>query len=164
MNALVRFLLSQSCRNFKNVSMGGPHIIFLSLIKRSYYGWLSRMTSSEGPFQLCLGPPNPKSTTECHSRFYKECRTGSSRRKNRNTSRFSAISISSFGFTPRLEQGRRCNYAAWSLFNHWAAFLWVLPARPASPIVPGAFCWSCGRTIVTEISLLGGEMSWYSRL
>jgi len=38
MNALVRFLLSQSCRNFKNVSMGGPHIIFLSLIKRSYYG------------------------------------------------------------------------------------------------------------------------------
>ena len=49
MNILLYFLLCQSCRSFRNVSLGGPHIPFLSLIRKSYHGWLSMMTSSEGP-------------------------------------------------------------------------------------------------------------------
>jgi len=39
-------LLCQSCRSLRNVSFG-DHI--LGLIKSAYHGWLSMMTSSEGP-------------------------------------------------------------------------------------------------------------------
>ena len=50
-------LLCQSCRSFRNISFGG-HI--LDLIKSGYHGWLSMMTSSEGPlFYSFLGPPQP---------------------------------------------------------------------------------------------------------
>jgi len=35
MNTLVHFLLRQSCRSLRNVSLGGPHIPFVILIKRS---------------------------------------------------------------------------------------------------------------------------------
>jgi len=60
----VHFLLSQSCRSLKNVSLVGPHIPFLGLIKRSYDGWLKMRASSEGPFfSLASSPPNPRSTT-----------------------------------------------------------------------------------------------------
>jgi len=63
MNTLLHFLLCQSCLSLRNVSLGGLHIPFLVLIKRSYHGWLIMMASSEGPvFQPCLGLPNPKST------------------------------------------------------------------------------------------------------
>jgi len=52
MNTLLHFLLCQSCRSLRNVSLGGLHFSFLGLIKRSYHGWLSMMTFSEGsPFQ-----------------------------------------------------------------------------------------------------------------
>ena len=38
--------------------------MYLRQIKSDYHGWLSTMTSSEGPsFLSCLGPPNPKPTT-----------------------------------------------------------------------------------------------------
>jgi len=63
MNTLLHFLLlCQSCRSLRNISLGG-HI--LGLIKSAYHGWLSMMTSSEGPpFYSCLGTPKPKPTTE----------------------------------------------------------------------------------------------------
>jgi len=42
----------------RNVSLVGR---ILSLIKSDYRGWLSMMTSSEGPlFNLASGTPNPK--------------------------------------------------------------------------------------------------------
>ena len=48
-------LLCQSCRSLRNVSFGGD---ILGLIKSAYHGWLSMMTSSEGP--LCsLASSNP---------------------------------------------------------------------------------------------------------
>ena len=56
MNTLLHFLSRQSCRSLGNVCLDGRHIPFLGLIKRSYHGWLSMMTSSDGPFQPCLGP------------------------------------------------------------------------------------------------------------
>ena len=48
-------LLCQSCRSLRNVSFGG-HI--LGLIKSAYHGWLSMMTSSEGPL-FSLTSPHP---------------------------------------------------------------------------------------------------------
>jgi len=64
MNTLVHFVLRQSavfsgnCRILRNVFLGGPHNPFLGLIKSSYRGWLSMMTSSEGPFStLSQDPP-----------------------------------------------------------------------------------------------------------
>jgi len=54
MNTLLHFLLllCQLCRSLRNVSLGGR---ILGLIKLSYHGWLSMMTSSDGPF-LVLPP------------------------------------------------------------------------------------------------------------
>jgi len=48
MNTLLHFLLllCQSCRSLRNVSLIG---YILGLIKSAYHGWLSMMTSSEGP-------------------------------------------------------------------------------------------------------------------
>ena len=67
-NTLLHFLLCQSCRSFRSASFGGLHIPFLGLIKRSYHGWLSMMTSSEDPiFSLASGPSTlcpPLSTCE----------------------------------------------------------------------------------------------------
>jgi len=57
MNTLLRFLslLCQSCRTLRNKFLGGR---ILGLIKSSHHGWLSMMTSSEGPFfSLASGPP-----------------------------------------------------------------------------------------------------------
>jgi len=46
-----------------NVSLGGRILV---LIKSDYHGWLSMMTSSEGPFLvLPRAPPNHKHTTGC---------------------------------------------------------------------------------------------------
>ena len=48
-------LLCQSCRSRRNVSFG-DHI--LGMIKSAYYGWMSMMTSSEGPlFSHVSVPP-----------------------------------------------------------------------------------------------------------
>ena len=50
MNTLLHcLLLCQSCRSLRNVglSFGGR---ILGLMKSAYHGWLSMMTSSEGPF------------------------------------------------------------------------------------------------------------------
>jgi len=50
-------LLCQSCRSLKNVCFGGR---ILGLIKSANHGWLSTMTTSEGPpFWSCLGPLQP---------------------------------------------------------------------------------------------------------
>jgi len=50
-------LLYQSCRSLRNVSFGG---YVLGLINSVYHGWLSMMTSSEGPFLvLPRAPPTP---------------------------------------------------------------------------------------------------------
>ena len=58
MNNLLHFLLlCQSCRSLRNagLSFGGR---ILGLMKSAYHGWLSMMTSSEGPlFSLVSGPP-----------------------------------------------------------------------------------------------------------
>jgi len=44
--------------SLRNVCLGGPHIFFLGLIKRSYHGLLSKMMSSDAPlFSLASGPP-----------------------------------------------------------------------------------------------------------
>jgi len=63
-NTLLHFLhLCQSCGSLRNVSFGGR---ILGLIKSAYYGWLSMMTSSEGPlFSFASGPSNLKPTTVC---------------------------------------------------------------------------------------------------
>jgi len=54
MNVLLLFLLCQLCRSIRNASFP-----FQGLIKRSYHGWLSMMTSSDDPpFQPCVGPPS----------------------------------------------------------------------------------------------------------
>jgi len=51
-------LLCQSCCSLRNVSLCGRRPI-LGLIKSSFPGWLSVMTSSEVPlFCLASGPPN----------------------------------------------------------------------------------------------------------
>jgi len=63
MNTFLHFLLCHSCRSLRNVSLCGPHIPFLRLIKRSYHGWLSMMRSTEDPLSALPHPPNPKSTT-----------------------------------------------------------------------------------------------------
>ena len=64
MNILLYFLLlCQSCRSLSNVSFGDR---VLGLIKCTYHGWLSMMTSSEGPlFVLPWAPPtlNPPSAS-----------------------------------------------------------------------------------------------------
>ena len=55
MNTLLHFLLCQSCRSLRNVSLAGLHIPFLGLIKRSYHGdwvWWSHPF-----FSLASGPP-----------------------------------------------------------------------------------------------------------
>jgi len=58
-------LLRLSCHSLRNISFSG---LILGLIKSAYHGWLSIMTSSEGPlFGLASGPPNPKPTTACMS-------------------------------------------------------------------------------------------------
>jgi len=44
-DTLLHRLLCRSCRSFRNVSLGGPHIPLLGLIKKSYHGWLNMMTS-----------------------------------------------------------------------------------------------------------------------
>jgi len=63
MNTLLHFLLCQLCRSLRNVCLGGLHIPFQGLIKRSYHGWLNMMTSSEVPlFSLASEPLNPKYT------------------------------------------------------------------------------------------------------
>jgi len=59
MNTLFHFRLCQSCRRLRSISLGGTHIPFLGLIERSYHGWLSMMTSSEGP--STRSPPLVKS-------------------------------------------------------------------------------------------------------
>jgi len=52
MNTPLHFLLlCQSCRSLRNVSYCGR---VLGLIKSAYHGWLSMMTSSEGPPFLVL--------------------------------------------------------------------------------------------------------------
>ena len=61
-------LLRQSCRSLRNVCFGGR---ILGLIKSANHGWLSMITSSEGPlFGLASGPPNLKPTTACTQCFY----------------------------------------------------------------------------------------------
>jgi len=69
MNTLVHFLLSQSYRSLKKVSLGGPHIPFLGLIKRSSYGWLNAVTSLEILFSALPRAPNLKSTTDSDGHF-----------------------------------------------------------------------------------------------
>jgi len=66
-NTILHFLLCQSCRNLRNISLGDPHIPLLGLIKKSYRGWLSMMTSSEGSFSASLPAPSTlsKCTTAC---------------------------------------------------------------------------------------------------
>jgi len=55
------FCYTQTCRSLRNICLGGR---ILGLIKSDYYGWLSMMTSSEGPlFGPASGLPNPKPTT-----------------------------------------------------------------------------------------------------
>jgi len=44
LNNLLHFLLSQSCRSLRNVSLVGPLIPFPGLVKKSYHGWLSLVT------------------------------------------------------------------------------------------------------------------------
>jgi len=64
LNTLLHFVLCQSCRSLRYISLGGSPIPFPGLIKRFYQGWLSMMTSSQGPlFSLASGSPNPKATT-----------------------------------------------------------------------------------------------------
>ena len=48
--------LCQSCHSLRNVSFGG-HI--LGLIKSAYHGWVTMMTSSEGPFLVLPRAPQP---------------------------------------------------------------------------------------------------------
>jgi len=43
----------------------GTHIPFPGLTKRPYHGWLSIMTSTEGPFFSLASHLNPNSTTDC---------------------------------------------------------------------------------------------------
>jgi len=50
MYTLLHFLLCQSYRSLRNVSLRDQHIPFLSLIKKSYHGWLSMTTLLEVPF------------------------------------------------------------------------------------------------------------------
>jgi len=53
MNTLLHFLLSQSCRSLRNVSLGGPHIYDQKFL----FGWLSLVTSSVHPLlNFALGP------------------------------------------------------------------------------------------------------------
>jgi len=57
MNTLLRsfLLLCQSCHSPRNVCFGG---FILGMIKSAHHGWLSIMTSPEGPFfGLASGPP-----------------------------------------------------------------------------------------------------------
>jgi len=57
MNTLLRFLLLlfQLCRSLRNIYLGGR---ILGFIKSYDHGWLSMVTSSEGPlFSLASGPP-----------------------------------------------------------------------------------------------------------
>jgi len=61
-NTLLHFLLCQSSRSLRNVSFGSLHIPFLGLIKRSYHGWLSMMTSSASPFSALPWTAPPLST------------------------------------------------------------------------------------------------------
>jgi len=72
MNTLLHFrLLCQSCHSLRNISLGGS---ILGMIKSNYHGWLSMMTSSEGPlFSLASGPPNLKPTTD-YSQMYRSFR------------------------------------------------------------------------------------------
>jgi len=46
MNKVLHFLLCRSCRSLRNVSLGGPYIPFLDLMKRPHHGWLRMVTSS----------------------------------------------------------------------------------------------------------------------
>ena len=60
MNTLLHFLLllCQSCRSFRNVSLGGR---ILGLIKSAHHSWLNMLTSLEGTlFSLASGPPTLK--------------------------------------------------------------------------------------------------------
>jgi len=63
MNALLHFLLCQSCYSLSQERVyGWAHIPFLGLIKKSYHGWLSVMMSPKASAsQSCLGLRKPKS-------------------------------------------------------------------------------------------------------
>ena len=70
MNTLLHIflLLFQLCHSLRNVALGDR---ILGLIKIYYHGWLSMMTSSEGPlFCLASGPPtlNPPLPITCLSK------------------------------------------------------------------------------------------------
>jgi len=71
MKAFLHFLLlCQSCRSLRYVSFGGR---ILGLIKSAYHGWLSMMTSSEGPFLVLpraprtLNPPLAEGVALLHT-------------------------------------------------------------------------------------------------
>jgi len=66
MNTLLHFLLFQLCRSPRNISLD------LSQIKSDYHGWLSMMTSSDGPLcSLALAPPTLNSPLAITVPFYK---------------------------------------------------------------------------------------------
>jgi len=56
MKTLLHFLLllCQSCRSLRNESLGGR---IVGLIKSFHHGWLSMMTSSQGPLFSLASPP-----------------------------------------------------------------------------------------------------------
>jgi len=91
MNTHLHFLLCQSCCSLRNVSLGGPHIPFLGLIRRPCYSWLSMMTSSESPFfSLSTGSPTlspplalPYSLPSCKSFTPLRLKTQALARENR---------------------------------------------------------------------------------
>jgi len=87
MNTLLHFLLllCQSCCSLRNVSFGCHIVGLIKCLSRlaeydvliaesAYRGWLSMMTSSEGPlFSLASGPPNLKPTTDCYAFHLRRC-------------------------------------------------------------------------------------------
>jgi len=105
MNTPLDFLLlCQSCCSRRNVSYGG---CVLGLIKNAYHGWLSMMTSSEGPFSvLPRAPPtlNPPLLGTSHTIF-----------KFSEIFPRSAISCSLV---------IRCGYQQWRIYAKWRPFLW----------------------------------------
>jgi len=58
MHSLLLFLLCQSCRSLRNISLHGQHVPFLDLIRRPFHSWLSMMGLSADPFfSLALSLP-----------------------------------------------------------------------------------------------------------
>ena len=68
---LFHFLSFQSCRSLRNISLGS-HILFLGLIKSSYHGWLSAMTSSDLNFLALPRAPQSWSTTQRERKYWRE--------------------------------------------------------------------------------------------